>query len=278
MSSLLMKKTLIKKNNVLFYVNNFYSPSLNWFQNAYKNWENETFDILDYYSDTKNGVYLDIGAWIGPTVLYAAKKYKKVVCFEPDPVALDMLKANLSANSFKNIVLIEKALSNNCGTTKFGSHVRAGSTMSTMLVDIPEYAENGGFVGNDYADTLKGMLPDQSHEFMRIKWTIDVETVTLKKVLNDEHIDPDTITLIKMDIEGGEFIVIPYLQSFLKEYHPVFYISLHRGYLLNSQINDLLDMLFNIYNTCFYYDGTGNREQVSKEAVQTRKLSELVFE
>ena len=43
--------------------------------------------------------YVDLGAWIGPTVLLAAPSVARVVCVEPDPVAYAALTGNLSLNA-----------------------------------------------------------------------------------------------------------------------------------------------------------------------------------
>jgi len=61
----------IKKNNCCFLVSDEYSK--NWFDNnKLDNWEQDTFSILEYYKNKKESIYIDIGSWIGPTVLYSA--------------------------------------------------------------------------------------------------------------------------------------------------------------------------------------------------------------
>ena len=57
-----------------------------------------------------------------------------------------------------------------------------------------------------------------------------------------EH-NQNRIDVLKMDIEGGEIIVVPYLKNFLKTYKPVFYISLHYVFLPESDIQIILDIL-----------------------------------
>lgn len=42
----------------------------------------------------KENTYIDIGAWIGPTVLYGACVSKHVYAIEPDPAAVSQLKKN----------------------------------------------------------------------------------------------------------------------------------------------------------------------------------------
>ncbi|MFN0092054.1 MAG: FkbM family methyltransferase, partial [Acidimicrobiales bacterium] len=42
--------------------------------------------------------FVDVGAWIGPFTLLAAALGAEVVAFEPDPLALAALRANLALN------------------------------------------------------------------------------------------------------------------------------------------------------------------------------------
>ena len=99
----------ISKNDTYFSVTGDYS--INWFLNNINNgnWEEETFKIFDLYKNP-NKIYLDIGAWIGPTVLYNAQKFKNIYCFEPDPVAYENLKNNITINNYNNINIIFRYL------------------------------------------------------------------------------------------------------------------------------------------------------------------------
>jgi len=261
--------TLIKKNNTLFFIKGTFS--FNWFIPNLHNgdWESDTFNILDYYQN-KDLIYIDIGAWIGPTVLYCADKFKEIICFEPDPIAVNRLKENLSVNKFKNITLITKALSDKEGTSDFGGNEDLGNSMSTLLVGL----DNKEDFYNDYGREDSYLSYDK-----RKTDIISVETTTLDKVIEDYNINPNNIGLIKMDIEGGEIIVVPSIQSFLKKYKPNFYISLHRVFLPDKDIETILDILFDIYENCFSFSETDkSREKVTKEIIQENQLIALVFE
>ena len=60
-------------------------------------WEPTTLDVLSRF--LKHGsFYIDVGGWIGPTVLYAAALGAEVVAFEPDDVAHAELAKNLELN------------------------------------------------------------------------------------------------------------------------------------------------------------------------------------
>jgi FkbM family methyltransferase len=252
----------IIKNNHSFYVTGEYSQ--NWFRNnKLDTWEQDTFHILDNYKN-ENGVYLDIGAWIGPTVLYACKNFGKVIAMEPDPIALYELENNVKINNFTNITVIKKALSDKNGISKFGGNGPLGNSESTLLV-----------ANDDYADwEIKTHWSPQE----RKSNIIEIDTITIEKLLDEQNITPDDISLIKMDIEGGELIVVPYLHNFLDKYKPVFYISLHYVFLQKSHISLILDTLFDIYKNCYIFTNNGEKKNVEKYEIIKFEYNSLVFE
>jgi len=66
----------------------------------------------------KGDVVLDIGANIGYYTLIFAKlvgEEGKVFAFEPDPTNFSLLKKNVELNGYKNVVLVQKAVSNKTG-------------------------------------------------------------------------------------------------------------------------------------------------------------------
>jgi FkbM family methyltransferase len=69
----------------------------------------------------KGDVVLDVGANIGYYTLIFAKlvgENGKVFAFEPDPSNFALLKKNVEINGYKNITLVQKAVSNKTGKTK----------------------------------------------------------------------------------------------------------------------------------------------------------------
>lgn len=69
----------------------------------------------------KGNVVLDIGANIGYYTLIFAKlvgEEGRVYAFEPDPTNFALLKKNVEINGYKNVVLVQKAVSNNSGRIK----------------------------------------------------------------------------------------------------------------------------------------------------------------
>ena len=227
-------------------------------------WELDSFHIFNHYKNNE-GIYLDIGAWVGPTAIYCANIYKKVIAIEPDPLALKELKKNISINNINNITVIEKGLSSKNGISQFGGNGKLGNSESTLLIENKE--EYLSYQGR-HTETWK----DCHNEI------VEIETITIENLIEQEKIDPKNISLIKMDIEGGEKIVVPSMVNFLNTYKPIFYISLHRCFLKEHDINQIIDILFNIYDKCYYFSKNGEKKLIDKKIIQTKKLNCLVFE
>uniref|UniRef100_A0A7S4PXH1 Uncharacterized protein n=1 Tax=Alexandrium monilatum TaxID=311494 RepID=A0A7S4PXH1_9DINO len=71
----------------------FYSK---FWRRQYSSWEPGTFRVLEQFA--RGAVVLDVGAWIGPTALWAAHVARRVVALEPATKAFEELTANLRAN------------------------------------------------------------------------------------------------------------------------------------------------------------------------------------
>ena len=247
-----------------------------WFINWLNNWEFNTFHILNYYAprygreeyvladDIEKNIYIDIGSWIGPTVLYAANFYTKVIAIEPDPVALKRLRNNLSVNQYNNIIVVDKALTNVNANIKFGGNGRLGNSESTMLVSNNNYI-NEGWGGRWTAEERSSNI-------------INVSGITIESLIKMYDINPRRIALIKMDIEGGEFILIPDLIPFLYNYDIPLYISLHYVFLKEDHIRFILKILFDNYKNCYLFDDNGKKIRVTMKKILEEKLTTLVFE
>lgn len=182
-------------------------------------WEPDTFEVLKKYL-SKNHTYLDIGAWIGPTVLFGAQLSKACFAFEPDPVAFVALQRNLALNpSITNVFVNQAAVGATTGTARLGTNIGHGDSMSS---------------------------------FIWSKEAIDVKSISLEDILSTNMITD--LNFIKMDIEGGEVIVLPAAKQILKELLPTLHLSLHAGWFPDKKaffdiINDVLSIYRNVYST-----------------------------
>ncbi len=190
-------------------------------------WEPHTFAVLNRLL-TRASVYCDIGAWIGPTVLYAATRCHKVYCLEPDRVAYQYLLQNIELNRLENIVPSHLALSFANGLSRMSSpRGKRGDSMTSLI------------------------RPDgkRGQEVLCLVWQQWLELVGVPPF--------DTI---KMDIEGGEFALLPTMKDYLAENRPKLFLSLHPHLLPETErlaeMGQLVDIL-GIYGVC--YDSCGKR-------------------
>jgi len=140
----------------------------------------------------KGDTFLDIGANLGYYTLIAAKivgNEGKVFAFEPESNNFALLKRNVEMNGFKNIVLVNKAISNKSGKAKlflskernvFGGH----SLYNNEWLNAKE---------NDF---------------------VTVDIITLDEFFKDYDGDID---IIKMDIEGAEGLALQGMQNLLRK-------------------------------------------------------------
>ena len=169
-----------------------------WRKAAAGLWEPETFAVLSDHLDKAHD-YLDIGAWIGPTVLFGARKARHVWCFEPDPTAFRALAWNIDLNDMDNVSAFAAALSDDVGMTRMASFGgEKGDSMTSLL-------NADGAAGSDV---------------LTIGWDHFAGSVDLSGV-----------SLVKMDIEGAEFDVLPSLIPWLKQQRPALYLSTHAPFL-----------------------------------------------
>lgn len=205
-----------------------------WRKAAAGQWEPETLQVLVEHLD-KDHDYLDIGAWIGPTVLYGARKARRVIAFEPDPAAFRHLAWNLELNGLTNVSAFPVALSQGFGVARMASFGgEAGDSMTSLLNDA-----------SDGTDVLT------------IGWETFAQATDLSKV-----------SLVKMDIEGAEFDVLPHLIPWLSEQRPALLLSTHAPYLEEETRKDRLAALadaLSFYGSCRDDKGATGFEAMTSE-------------
>ena len=133
----------------------------------------------------KNDIVLDIGANIGYYTLIFAKlvgEEGKVFAFEPDPTNFALLKKNVEINGYKNVIMVQKAISNKTGKAK---------------LYLSEYGTEHR-IYNSYDNC----------QFL------EVEVTQLDDYFKNYN---ETINFIKIDIEGAEGGAIQGMVALLKK-------------------------------------------------------------
>ena len=179
-----------------------------WTLYANNRWENFTFEIFDRFIDSDSD-YLDIGAWIGPTALYGASRAKNAYAFEPDKLAFEKLNTNRQLNP----QLQEKLHIFNFGigecTQKVKFFVGEGATSTSSIVS------------NKYNE----------------KAFYHVDFFDIRTVFADKNIEVENLNFIKIDIEGGEYKILPSIIDYFSElnHYPTLFISTHAPFVIGDE-------------------------------------------
>jgi FkbM family methyltransferase len=194
----------------------------------FKTWEEDTFDIFEMVAD-KNGVAIDIGAWIGTTSIWLSKNFSHVIAVEADKESIIFLNKNLKASECTNVTVCNKALTDTNGIVFFGPR----SSISDSLNFSTSYVKNEQSSKNDFA--VPSITLDQ---FM-------------KQYINENNgIRDRKITFIKCDIEGGEESILKDVLNYANINNCRVWMSFHYTWWKNKKITDFKSELANFYAIC----------------------------
>ena len=179
-----------KSKYVLFsIINDFYNFDFVNLKNATEYCFKHYFD-LNLIPKLKENVLVDVGAYVGDTVLdyvesYGKDSFQKIYCYEICQENIDKMKINLK--NFDNIEIKRKAVSDRRGKLKF---------------DLDN---------------------DISSNHISLDGKIEVEGVAL-----DEDIK-EKISMVKMDIEGSEMKALAGMKKHIKNDTPILLISVYHN-------------------------------------------------
>ena len=181
----------VKSKFVLFSIlNNFYNFDFFNLKNAKETVYTHYFD-LDILPDMKNEIFVDVGSYIGDTVIdfikcYGENCYRKIYCYEITDTNLSYLKQNLI--SFKKILIKNKAVTDKKGFVYIKSNINSSSANQTSST----------------GDIL-------------------IEATSLDKDIKEK------ITLVKMDIEGDEQKAVKGMKEHIIKDSPKLLISVYHN-------------------------------------------------
>ncbi len=170
-------KLLRHKSEILVTLNigpKFYVRSFNDLMVIRQVFSDKVYKSL--FTDLKEeATFLDIGAYIGDSVIYASRyaKIKKIIAVEPVPDNLKFLRKNLKENEIANVVVYEKAI--------------APDSKGRNIYIFPD--ETRASFTNSHGSCGKVFVP----------------TVTLNELV---ALAKTKLVLMKCDIEGGEYELI----------------------------------------------------------------------
>lgn len=184
------------------------------------------YDWLKKHFDLTNKVVWDVGAHVGYHSLgfavFVGEK-GRVVAFEPNQFNLKRFVKNLSLNNdlVKRIKIIKAALSDKNGRDDFFESNNVDDTRSS-----------GSHLGN----IVPPEKPSVYEGFKKTK----VKTYRADDLVTKKIIPPPSV--IKIDVEGAEELVIRGVKKTISQYKPILFIEVH-GILQMYSLGEILSKL-----------------------------------
>lgn len=180
-------------------------------------------------------VVLDIGAWIGPTIIFALSTgASKIIALEPNPNSYRRLKKIIELNPSitERVTLVNRALHTTPGKLKMG--LATGETDTSMF----------GIAGSEY----------------------EVDTISLGALLQEHQLE--NIDLVKIDIEGAEAFLHEELEQLSQQTGQAVHLSVHVPFFPEEIDKNQFADSFSNYKI---YDDRG--EKLSTQLLRHRLLS-----
>lgn len=186
---------IVKLNDNLYYYNGYYLP-VNQFDSSVF-FTRYGIDKLTTLDSERNKHIIDAGGYVGDTaLLFSSYTDKNIHVFEASPSNMDIIRETIRLNHLDNIVPVSKALGEKSGTATFSLGER---NSCNSLVERPGYN-----------------YPDH----------IEVPVVTLDDYVRENDLE---VGLIKVDIEGGEQLLLRGAVETIRTQHPILLISIYHS-------------------------------------------------
>ena len=204
---------IVKLNDNLYYYNGYYLP-VNQFDSSVF-FTRYGIDKLTTLDSVRNKHIIDAGGYVGDTaLLFSSYTDKNIHVFEASPSNMDIIRETIRLNHLDNIVPVSKALGEKSGTATFSLGER---NSCNSLVERPGYN-----------------YPDH----------IEVPVVTLDDYVRENNIE---VGLIKVDIEGGEQLLLRGAVETIRTQHPILLISIYHSANDFFEIKPMIEKLCDKY-------------------------------
>ena len=200
-----------------------------WMIKNLKIWEKSSVELIINQIKNDNTIFIDIGSNYGAYSIPIAKLKNKinVYCFDPSEKALNQLKDNIVLNDIKNIKYFNVGVGEKNKTAFFND-------------EIKNYNNSGSY--------------EISNKYLGKKILIN----SIDNLIENGKIIPKKKIIIKMDIEGYEFLALQGLIKTIKRYDVFIFfefsikIFLNHDNLLISFTKFLKENNLKIFNSEFY--------------------------
>ena len=226
---------IVKLNDNLYYYNGYYLP-VNQFDSSVF-YSKYAIDELTTLDSVRNKDIIDAGGYVGDTaLLFSSYTDKSIHVFEASPSNMDIIRETIRLNHLENIVPVSKALGEKSGTATFSLGER---NSCNSLVERPGYN-----------------YPNH----------IEVPVITLDDYVRENNLE---VGLIKVDIEGGEQLLLKGAVETICTQHPILLISIYHS------ANDFFEIKPMIEKMCDKYTFRIIKPANSAIVIETILLAEV---
>ena len=226
---------IVKLNDNLYYYNGYYLP-VNQFDSSVF-FTRFGIDKLTTLDSVRNKHIIDAGGYVGDTaLLFSSYTDKSIHVFEASPSNMDIIRETIRLNQLENIVPVSKALGEKSGTATFSLGER---NSCNSLVERPGYN-----------------YPNH----------IEVPVITLDDYVRENNLE---VGLIKVDIEGGEQLLLKGAVETIRTQHPILLISIYHS------ANDFFEIKPMIEKMCDKYTFRIIKPANSAIVIETILLAEV---
>ena len=226
---------IVKLNDNLYYYNGYYLP-VNQFDSSVF-YSKYAIDELTTLDSVRNKDIIDAGGYVGDTaLLFSSYTDKSIHVFEASPSNMDIIRETIRLNQLENIVPVSKTLGEKSGTATFSLGER---NSCNSLVERPGYN-----------------YPNH----------IEVPVITLDDYVRENNLE---VGLIKVDIEGGEQLLLKGAVETIRTQHPILLISIYHS------ANDFFEIKPMIEKMCDKYTFRIIKPANSAIVIETILLAEV---
>ena len=175
-----------------------------WMIRNLKIWDKEHIEIILNQIISDNAIFIDIGSNYGAYSIPIAKLKNKinVYCFDPSEKALNQLKDNIELNNIKNIKHF---------------NIGIGEKKKSVYFD----------------DEIQNYQNSGSYEINNKNLGKKIEINSIDNLIESKEIFPKKNVIIKMDIEGYEFLAIQGLKQTISKYNVFIFFEFSKKLISN---------------------------------------------
>jgi len=221
----LKKKKIVSFKNYKFYTSTEKKDLSRWILKNLKQWDAKNIQIIKRFIKKYNASFIDCGSNFGAYTIPIAKKFKnkKIYAFDASKNAIYQLKNNIYLNNIKNIKYFNFGIGKKNEKKVFNQNLR-------------DFSNSG------------------SYRFSNKKSGKKINIFSLDNLLKKKIINLNTYVIIKIDIEGYDFLALQGMKNLIKNHNVIIFFELSKILIKNTKnfnimfINFLKKHNLKVYN------------------------------